>query len=244
MTRRGPALALALAVIAAGGIAAAPRPAAAAAASCPAHRGTLAVDRTGRVWHAVHGLYACTTVGGVRPRTRRLGPWSPGGRVAFDGADVAWTVPLRRDGVRFDRAWAASAQDGSRWLAGARLVPATATAAPHEARVQRVLVADRSAAWVTLGGDVVLALALPGDSDPIAVGVLPGSLAPSHRLVLVGTWPQTPAATLASSARLVEGDNEGDGCEFVNPYTLTVRPEPGGAPVGATWTGDAFSEHC
>jgi hypothetical protein len=164
--------------------------------------------------------------------------------VAFDGANVAWTVPLQRGGVRSDRAWVASAQDGERWIAGARLVPATAMVPAHEARVQSVLVADHAAAWVTQSSDVVLALSLPGDGDPVADGVLPGTLTPSHQLLLVGSWPQTPALALARSARLHEGDNEGDECEFVNPYTLTVRPDPAAAPVGATWIGDAFSDHC
>ena len=236
--------ALTLAVVVVAGVATAPSPAAAASASCAPHRGTLALDAIGRVWHAGRGLYGCTTVDGIRPRARRLGPWAPGAQVAFDGANVAWTVPLRRDGVRSDRAWNASAQDGSRWLAGVRLVPASAAAPAHEARVQSVLVRDHAAAWVTQSGDVVLALALPGDSDPDAVGALPGTLTPSHQLLLVGSWSQTGALTLARSARLREGDNEGDNCELINPYTLTVRPDVSAAPVGATWTGDWIIEDC
>src|SRR3954464_3579077 len=95
-------------------------------ANCPARSGTLAKDGFGRVWHTKATLYGCTTVYGRRPRTRRLGPWKPGTKGAWDGRHAGWRVPLTRGGVRRDRVYAGSAEDGSRWLLGTRARPATA----------------------------------------------------------------------------------------------------------------------
>src|SRR4051812_49675715 len=107
-------------------------------ADCPARSGTLAKDGFGRVWHTKATLYGCTTVYGRRPRTRRLGPWKPGTKVAWDGSHAVWTVPLTLGGVRRDRVYAGSAEDGSRWLLGTRARPATAAAPAGEARIQRL----------------------------------------------------------------------------------------------------------
>src|SRR3954469_12197632 len=123
-----------------------------ASANCPARSGTLAKDGFGRVWHTKATLYGCTTVYDRKPQTRRLGPWKPGTKVAWDGTQAVWTVPLVRDGVRSDRLYAASAQDGSRWLVGTRALPATATTPAAGARVQRVFSYDVTAGWVTTGG--------------------------------------------------------------------------------------------
>lgn len=197
---------------------------------CPKRAGTLAVKPLGRVWHHAGSLYACTTVYGRAPKPRRLGPWKPGTRVAFDGVDVVWSVPLTRDGVRSDRAWAASAEDGRRWLSGRRLLPS------GEARVQRLLGADQGAAWITTGGAVVLALRSP-QSDPEAVGTLPAPPQADRGLVVLGPLTAADPAALAASATLEELDGDGDECGGVNPYRLTVQPDPAADRIGVTWWG-------
>jgi hypothetical protein len=173
----------------------------------------------------------------TKPRARRLGPWAPQTRVDFDGVEAAWTTPLVRNGVRSDRVWNASVQSGTRWALGARLVPG------REARIQRIMVADQSAAWVTRTGDVVLFVRLP-NSDPVAVGGLPGPLAPDKSFLLVGTFTSIAPKTLAATAKLAEGQGDGDECGGTNPYTLTVQPDPSAAPVGATWSGDWVRVDC
>jgi hypothetical protein len=222
---------------------AAPADAAPKARDCPGKRGTLKVTGLGRVWHQGHSLYGCTAVYGRRPHTQRLGPWAPGAKVSWDGVSAAWTVPLRRGGVRSDRAWAASAEDGRRWLVGTRLVPRTADAPAREARVQSIRLRDESVAWVTQDGAVVLALHSPED-DPTPLGTLPAPLTADHGLLLLGTWTGIPAARLATTLALTEGDGDGDECGGSNPYTLTVRPDAGAPALGATWWGGWSRPFC
>jgi len=222
------ALALALLLVA-------PHPAQAKAARhCPAKKGTLAHDSFGRVWHQGHSLYACTTVYARPPRTRRLGPWAGGTKVAWDGSSAAWSVPLTRDGVRSDRGWVASAEDGKRWLLGTRLIPATASTPAAEARVQRLLVFGESAGWVTQDGSVVLAVHAPEDA-PAAFGTLPAPPQADHKLVLVGRWPSTTAAALAATVQLGAVDGDGDECGGSESYRLTVAPDA--TRVGVSWLG-------
>lgn len=216
---------------------AAPGADAAASKNCPAHRGTLVKKSLGRVWHAGHSLFGCTVVYDQRPNTVKLGPWAPATRVAFDGVSAAWTTPLVRDGVRSDRVWIATAQGpGKRWLGGSRLVPAAGDLPVREARIQRILLVDQGAAWITRTGDVVLALASPS-GDPMPIGVPQVTLAADHKLLLLGSWPDVPAAQLAATVKLTEGDGDGDECGGVNPYTLTVTPDPAADPFGAIWEG-------
>jgi hypothetical protein len=218
-------------------VVAAPTAASASARSCPAERGTLAHDRFGRVWHAGHSLYACTTVYGRAPRARRLGPYATGTKVAWDGSSAAWSVPLTRHGVRSDRAWVASAEDGKRWLLGTRLVPTTTTTTTPaaEARIQRLFVFGESAGWVTRDGSVVLAVHSPQDT-PQAFGTLPTPPHADHKLVLVGAWPTTAAASLATTVQLGAFDGDGDECGGSETYRLTVAPEDA-TRIGVTWTG-------
>ena len=207
-----------------------------ASGDCPAHAGTLATAPLGRVWHHAGSLYGCTTVYGVRPRTVRLGPWTAGTKVAFDGVGVAWTVRRTVGGQIADRAWAASTQTGRRWLLGTPLVPASGTTPAREARIQRILLADAGVAWVTRASDLVLALHEPSDT-PTAIGTLPGALQASRLLLLVGSWPAVPAEQLAASAVLKELPGDGDECGGANDYQLTVTPDPSAAAVGAVWNG-------
>lgn len=213
-----------------------------AARDCPKRPGSIAVKPLGRVWHQGGSLYACTTVYAKPPRARRVGPWKPGAKVVFDGVNVVWTVPVVRDGVRSDRVWGATAQTGRRWLAGTRLIPPTADAPAAEARLQRLLVADQAAAWVTRTGEVVLAVKFP-ESDPEADGTLPAPLHADHSLVLVGRWTDEIVA-MARSARLEELEGDGDECGGVNPYKLIVQPVSPGPIVGVTWMGGWSRPDC
>lgn len=214
-----------------------------AARNCPQRAGTISIKPLGRVWHQGGSLYACTTVYAKPPRARRVGPWKPGTKVAFDGVNAVWTVPLVRGGVRSDRVWGATAETGRRWLSGTRLIAPTAAAAAREARVQRLLATDQGAAWVTRTGEVVLAVKSP-ESDPEAVGALPAPLHADHSLVLVGRWAEAAPDALAASARLEELEGDGDECGGVNPYRLTVQPDAAGPRVGAVWMGGWSRPDC
>jgi hypothetical protein len=218
-------------------------PAAAKSDNCPKEKGTLAKEPLGRIWHRGHSLFGCTVVFDIRPRARRLGPWAPGTKVAWDGVQALWTVPLVRNGVRSDRMWSADAEDGTRWLKGKRLVPKTAQAPAHEARVQQLIVADQGGAWITRGGDAVLFVRQP-NGDPVAVGTPPAPLTPDGELLLVGTFTGVAPSALAATAKLHEGEGDGDECGGSNPYTLTVQPDPAAPPLGATWTGDWVRPDC
>ncbi|HEY4095888.1 MAG TPA: hypothetical protein VGM33_10275 [Baekduia sp.] len=210
---------------------------------CPAKPGTLIVKPLGRVWHTSTTLYGCTSVYGQRPKTVRLGKWAKQSRVAFDGVKAAWTLPLTRDGVRSDRAWIASAEDGKRWLLGSPLVPASGSAPAREARIEAITVVDESAAWVTRTGEVVFALHSPED-DPTPIGTPPGPLAPTDHLLLVGAWPAVAPSDLVATLKLTEGDGDGDECGGSNDYLLTVRPGATAEATGATWQGGWERPHC
>ncbi|HWH94153.1 MAG TPA: hypothetical protein VNT03_09860 [Baekduia sp.] len=204
-------------------------------AKCPAKAGTLAKDTFGGVWHTKATLYGCTTVYGRAPRTVRLGPWKPGTKVAWDGGEAVWSVPLVRGGVRSDRIYAGSAQDGTRWLLGTRALPATANSAAGEARVQRVFAWDVTAGWVTRAGAVVFAVRSPED-EPKAIGALPAAPVADHRLVLVGAWPGADPATLAATVKIDAKDGDGDECGGSADYRLTVVPDAAaGDRVGVSW---------
>jgi hypothetical protein len=222
-----------------------PHAAQAKAKSCPAKPGTLAHNSYGRVWHAGHSLYACTTVYGRAPKTRRLGPYGTGTKVAWDGSSAAWTVALTRDGVRSDRAWVASAEDGKRWLLGTRLIPATTTTPAAEARVQRLFVFGESAGWVTTDGSVVLAVHSPEDA-PAPFGPLPTTPTADHKLVLVGRWPTANAPTLAASVQLGAFDGDGDECGGSESYRLTVVPDATTPDLraGVSWFGGWERPYC
>jgi hypothetical protein len=213
-----------------------------AAQNCPAKKGTLAKDSLGRVWHKGTSLYACTTVYGHRPRSRRMGPYKPGTKVSFDGVDLAWTTALTRDGVRSDRVWAGSADTGRRWLDGKRLIPASGDQPEREARILKLVAVDRSVAWVTRGGDVGFALQFP-ETDPAAIGTLPAPLKADDKRLLVGSFGAASASQLAATLKLTEGDGEGDECGGSNPYDLTFQVSPG-TTAGARWQGGWVSTNC
>jgi hypothetical protein len=212
---------------------------------CPAKQGTLAHDGSGRVWHQGASLYGCTTVYGHRPRSLRLGPWRPGAKVAWDGSDAVWSVPLTRGGkVVGDRVYAADAQDGKRWLLGARALPKTVTTAAGEARVQRLFAFGATAGWVTTGTDVVFALRSPEDAPQAEGGRLGTPVADGH-LTLVGTWPGISPTGLGRTVKIDATGGDGDECGGGEDYRLTVVPDAtSGARLGVRWFGGWSRPYC
>ena len=148
----------------------------------------------GRVWHRGTTLYGCTAVYGHRPRTKRLGAWTPTTRVSFDGVNVAWTVRRTVDVRRVDRIWAANIDSGTRWLKGAPLIPRAGAPKAREERAQRVELRDQGVAWVTQAGDVVFALRSPEDV-PEAIGAA-GELRPAASTCVLAAGPRCRRATL------------------------------------------------
>jgi hypothetical protein len=213
---------------------------AASVKSCPARPHTLAKTTVGRVWSSGASLYACTTVYGRKPNKVRIGPWRTGGKVAWDGSDAVWSVPLVRGGkVVGDRVYAADAQDGSRWLLGARALP------DREARTQRMFVWGTTGGWVTRDGSVVFAQRSPQE-PPAAVGTLPAPPVTTGKLVLVGAWPGVSATALGRTVKLdTTGDGDGDECGGSEQYRLTLVPDAtSGARVGVTWWGSWERPFC
>lgn len=210
-------------------------PASGQAADCPPRKGTLAKAPLGRVWHAQGSLFGCTVVYGRRPQAVRLGPWSSGGKVAFDGVMVTWTRPLRRDGVRSDRLWAASVESGIRWLTGKRLRPGVgADGQDSEARIQRLALGWQSVGWTTKEGDVGMAVREP-QTHPEPLGTLPAPPQPSGARLLVGSFPDADPVALGRSLRLEVINGEGDECGGTDGYRLTVQPAA--ERVGVRWFG-------
>lgn len=232
------ATALALAGLAA----AAPGGAMARSHICHRHHGHLAGDFFGNVWHDSHSVLACTTVYDHPPRARRLGPWTPGTKVAWDGVNALWTVRHTSGGVTTDRMWAANSDNGKHWLSGTKLVPGAAGAPFTDGRAQRIFLKDQSAAWVTQAGQVVMAMHDPADT-PTAIGTLPAPLTAVKQLLLVGTYPASAVPGIASSLRIKELDGDGDECGGENPYQLTYSVN-GGSRVGALWGGYWESTNC
>jgi hypothetical protein len=214
-------------------------PADAASKACKPRAGTVFRDAKTRIFHERRALFACTTLtASGRPRTVRMGPWTAGGRAVSDGSYVAWTTKRTLDGTRVDRVWAGSV-DGRRFLSGARAIPAAGPVAAQEGRVQRLLVTTYGAAWVTTTSDVVLAIGGLPTLDPQPIETLPAVPQPSGRTLLVGSWPATPAATLAATAELRHDFGETDDCGGSMWHDLTVDPDGDGTRLGVRWDGTA-----
>ncbi len=220
--------------------------ASATSTTCPKVKvGTLAVAPLGRVWHKGSNLYACTTVYGHAPKSKRVGKWTPGTRVAFNGDELAWTTRVKKDGVTSNRIWAVIVDNKSRWLEGRLAVPPTATDAEAEDTIVKVLVHDRGVAWVTGGGTVAMALNDPQE-DPTAKGTLPATptLAKKEKRLRVATYPGA-AQQLADTLTLAVGSGgDGDECGAVDPYELTFQPTAGAPLTGVTWDGGWYSTNC
>lgn len=90
---------------------------------------------------------------------------------------------------------------------------------------------------MTRTSEVVLGVSSPENQSPRPIGTPAARLDPTANLLLVGRFAQATPSALAASLRLIAGSSEGDECDNVVPYKLTVRPEPGGPEIGATWSG-------
>lgn len=233
MTKRLLLSSLAIALLAA--------PSAQAAKPCPARANTLAKTNLGRVWHAKGSLYACTTVYGRKPNNKRLGPWKTGGKVAWDGSDAVWSVPLTKNGkVVGDRVYAADAEDGSRWLLGAR------AGISAEARTQRMFAWGTTGGWVTKDGSVVFAQRSPQQA-PTAIGALPAAPVAAGKLVRVGQWTTATPTDLGRTVKIDVTPDSGDGdeCGGAEEYRLTLVPDAAtGERVGVAWWGSWERPFC
>jgi hypothetical protein len=215
---------------------------AASSKTCPAKANTLAKTNAGRVWHAGGSLYACTTIYGRKPNQKRLGPWRTGGKVAWNGSDAVWSVPRAKAGkVVGDRVYAGDAQDGSRWLLGAR------AGISAEARTQRMFVYGTVGGWVTKDGSVVMAQRSPQDA-PTAIGTLPAAPVAAGKLVLVGRFTGLTPTDLGRTVKLdvTPGSGDGDECGGAEEYRLTLAPDAS-APetrVGVAWWGSWQRPFC
>lgn len=201
--------------------------AAAKTPTCPAKAGTLSHSSYGRAWHKHGSLYSCTTVYGHK-RVVRLGPWKSGGKLVWQPTHAVWTVP----GAAGDRVWAASTEDGRRWLLGTRALGGA------EARVQRLFAYDVAAAWVTKAGAVVFALEQP-QADPEAIGTLPAPPAARSHLTVAGTFTALSPTDLGRTVVLDSTGEDGDECGGAADYRITFAPDPA-APAtraGLSWNG-------
>lgn len=208
---------------------------ASAAASCPPRKGTLAKVSDARVWHQGTSLYACTTSYGVKPKARRIGPWTPKTRVAFDGTNVAWTTQVKRGGKTVDRVWASDVLRDGRWLGGRQALPKAAPGGSRgEARVLRIRIEGGVAGWMTDGGTVVMAARSADDTpERIGGGTLAGPVDDDY--VRIEQVARTAASDLAPTLKLASGSGEGDECGGSAPYELTVSSGPNLTPRGARW---------
>ncbi len=232
-----------LAVSTAATLTSAAGPASAATRSCPARAGTLAKDSSSRIWHQGDSLYACTTGYGVAPRSKRLGPYAPGTRVALGGTNVAWTVRQTKEGRRTDRVWAADLFSGRRWMLAQKPNPGGVDKPSREVLIQRLALSGTALAWVTKGGDVVAALRDPV-GPPTVIGTLPAPPVRQDKLFLIGSFADTPVAELGRSLKVTPGGGDGDECGGVEAIDFTVRPQAGGPVAGIRAEGGYASPVC
>ena len=66
----------------------------AAEPACPEKpSGTMVAKSAGGVlWHQAGSLYVCTAYYGDPPVSKKLGPWTKGSKVSFDGSTAVWTA--------------------------------------------------------------------------------------------------------------------------------------------------------
>ncbi len=238
---------LAVAVAATCGLAATPGAASATGLHhCPTPKsGLLATRSLGKVWHQGKSLYACTEAYANGPKIHRMGPYTPYGKLSFDGYSLAWTVLMTKEGKRTDRVFAGDAYTGRRWMIAQKPNPAGATLAAREDRIQALRVYDTAVMWVTKGSAVVGALSGP-QSEPEVIGTLPAPPVVQKHLTMIGTFPDVPAATLVASMKLADDPSKGDGdeCGGVSQFLFTVKPGADADPAGISWYGGYERPDC
>lgn len=262
MSRLSKSVVLALAV---GLIAGAVAPVAQAATKkCPKHNGELVRSAGGVVWTGAGNLYVCTAYYGDPAVSKKIGPWSKGSKLAFDGSTVVWSLRKTVDGVKSDTIYAADGPYGT-WLKGVR--PTTGPTTNLDNVVSRMQAYGETVAWVTTKGTVMMAVETPAD-DPAAFGAgTPGAAAPvvpgvtdvggltadnvlsypqglasppkavGHR-VLVGRWTALKGPEFSDTLSIVNVDGDGDECGGAGTDRVTVQPVAGQQRVGVQWTSD------
>lgn len=266
VARRGLAFAVGLGL----GVTAAVAPSAALAEGrvdpCPKRKheikrthGSVVWERGGSLFGCVAG-YANPQLGGVEnsdpgydhPHTkaRRLGPWSRGSRIVFDGVEATWAYrTTSRAGEPVDRMYAIDVREGKAWLRGAR--PSFDLG---DRVVDRLALGMNFAAWITTRGTVMAGAeggfgaddAQPDPFDLELVGAgAPGlapTLNPQGNRLLIGQFPNLDAAGRATFRlkRLSDLDMENEQCIGSYRWETTVVPPGGTARVGGVWRAAYF----
>jgi len=202
---------------------------------CEPQRGAIANVGNGsaRLWHRGRALYACSVGSSGRPVIRRMGPWTPATKVAFDGLELAWTVRIVVGGTPTDRVWASRVDDGSRWLVAQKPNPAAADKASRDSLVLRIVGRGGAVGWITAGGAFVAAVHNPNDAPtPIGTPTIAPTLLQKH-LIALGTYDGVSPRTLANSLKIADVQSEGDECGGRIDNDITARPGSSAAPVGA-----------
>lgn len=218
-------------------------------------------ERKGSLWGCAAG-YSNPQLGGVESSdptlsskriARRLGPWSAGSRVVFDGVEVVWAYrTTSKAGAPIDRMYAIDVRQGKPWLRGAR--PTFDTA---DRTVEQLKLGQNFASWITARGTVMAAAeggfggdetpADPFDLDLVGVGTsgatgLVPALLPQGNRLLIGHFPDLTAegrATLRLS-RLTDMNMENEECIGSYRWETTVQPGPGLPRVGGIWRAAYF----
>lgn len=237
---------------------------------CAKRKGEISRSSGGVVWHRGGSLFGCVAgyrnpdqfgdVEGQDPwphyaptKARRLGPWSKGSRIVFDGVEATWAYRTRsKTGEPIDRMYAVDVRVGKPWLRGAR---------PTFDLADRV-VADLKlginfAAWVTTRGTVLAGaeggfgggeaapdafdLDLVGAGTPASAGLVP-ALRPQGARLLIGQFPEAAAAAQSTLQlkRLSDLDMQNEQCIGSYRYEVTVRPKPDQPRVGGIWRAAYF----
>jgi hypothetical protein len=224
-------VATALALLAGPGV-----PSAAAARHAPSPRTGTTLLRTGpasspglRAYRAGSTLKACVRRSGERRLVRTLGAWTPATKVVLGGATLAWTTrSTAPDGTASDTIRAVSIADLRRTLTVTRTAVATGTATPAaKDTVVRLLTDGLATVWVTTGGRLAAAVALPEHVPAPDPGPGPFHAGPFYAL---GDVAPEDAPSLAAGLRLVD-DSETDECGGTLDRYLSI-PAVGDRPQG------------
>lgn len=263
------ALTLVLCALTGGGLAPAAAQADGSIDRCPRH--AHEIHRTGGsvVWERGGSLFGCVAgyrnpqLGGVEdqdpsydyPHTkaRRLGPWSPGSRIVFDGVEAVWAYRTRsKAGEPVDRLYAIDVRAGKAWLRGTR-----PTFDLADRVVEHLALGVNFAAWITTRGTVFAAAEGgfgadsgpqdPFDLEPVGAGTsgadgLATTLAPQGHRLLVGRFPNATPQQRATFRlkRLSDLDMENEQCIGSYRWETTIVPVAGAPRVGAIWRGAYF----
>lgn len=225
---------------------------------CSKHRHELSRAGGSVVWKQSGSVYGCVSgyaesddpyYDAPSSKARRLGPWSKGSRLVFDGVEVAWAYRTRsKAGESVDRIYVADARTGA-WLRGARPTFDLADRVVADLRLGTNL-----AAWVTERGTVMAAaeggfgdvddpdpfdLEFVGTGTPGASGLV-DALAPQGKRLLIGRF-QEHAAQAGATLRLEpETLDEQETCIGSIRWWVTVRPLATEPRVGGVWRAGYF----